>query len=87
MGSSGIKRKRRQRLPKVSDGIDQRGTVPLGKDPAMGPYDARAQIVAAGAVARALKSGTPAQRRIAAVLFLLIAVPLVLAALATVFGR
>ncbi|MGH8993666.1 MAG: hypothetical protein ACRDZ7_19310 [Acidimicrobiia bacterium] len=64
MGSSGMRRKRRPHLPKVPDG-QPHGTVPLGQDPPIGPYDQRAGIVAAGAVARAWRQGSPVQRRIA----------------------
>ncbi len=87
MGSSGMKRKRRPHLPKVPDSVDQRGTVPLGQDPGVGPYGPRAQILAAGAVARALRRGTPAQRRVAGVLFVVLGVPLVWAAFAVLFSR
>jgi hypothetical protein len=87
MGSGGIKRKRRPHLPKVPEGVDQRGTVPLGQDPGVGPYGPRAQILAAGAVARALRAGTPGQRKVAFVLFAVMAISFLLAAAAALFSR
>lgn len=86
MGSAGMKRKRRPHLPQVPDG-DTRGTVPLGQDPGVGPYGPRAQIMAAGAVARALKHGTRGQRRVAGVLFVIFAIPFVWGAFAVMFSR
>ena len=76
MGSGGMKRKRRPHLPKVPVQGGTSGTVPLGQDPGVGPYGPRAQILAAGAVARALKRGTPFQRRVAGVLFAVMVITL-----------
>lgn len=87
MGSGGMKRKRRGHLPKVPDRGATHGTVPLGQDPGVGPYGPRAQILAAGAVARALKRGTPGQRRIAGVLFAIMAVLLVWGIFAALLSR
>ena len=82
-----MKRKHRPHLPKVPEGVDQRGTVPLGQDPGVGPYGPRAQIMAAGAVARALRSGTPGQRKVAFVLVAVMAVPFLVAAFAALLSR
>jgi hypothetical protein len=82
-----MKRKRRPHLPKVPDQGGGFGTVPLGQDPGVGPYGPRAQILAAGAVARALKRGTPGQRRVAAVLFAVIAIPLACGVFAFLLSR
>lgn len=82
-----MKHKRRPHLPKVPDDADQRGTVPLGQDPGVGPYGPRAQILAAGTVARALRSGTPAQRRVAFILFAVMAIPLVWVAIARLLSH
>ena len=87
MGSSGMKRKRPPQRPQAPDHGDTWGTVPLGQDPGVGPYGPQAQIIAAGAVARALKGGTPVQRRIAAVLFVILAVPFVWGILYFLFSR
>ncbi len=82
-----MKRKHRPHLPKVPEGVDQRGTVPLGQDPGVGPYGPRAQILAAGAVARALRSGTTGQRKVALVLVAVMAITFLLAAVAALSSR
>jgi hypothetical protein len=82
-----MKRKRRPHLPKVPDQSGTSGTVPLGQDPGVGPYGPRAQILAAGAVARALKRGTPLQRRVAGVLFAVMAISLAWGFLGALLSR
>jgi len=59
MGSGGMKRKRRRRLPKVSDCGADWGTVPLGQDPPLGPWGPMGRIEAFGNIARALNAGGP----------------------------
>lgn len=77
MGSAGMKRKRRHRLPKVSEHATEWGTVPLGQDPPMGPWGPVGRIQAYGNLARAWNNGTVRQRRAAAVFLGALAVPAV----------
>jgi hypothetical protein len=59
MGSGGMKRKKRRRLPKVSDSGADWGTVPLGQDPPLGPWGPMGRIEAFGKISRALNAGGP----------------------------
>ena len=77
MGSAGMKRKKRSRLPKVPDSATGWGTVPLGQDPPVGPWGPMGRIQAYGNIARAWNNGTPRQRRAAALLLGAIALPAV----------
>ena len=70
-----MKRKHRRRLPKVSEHGAEWGTVPLGEDPPGGPWGPVGRIQAYGNISRAWNSGTPRQRRAAAVLLGALAVP------------
>jgi hypothetical protein len=54
-----MKRKKRHRLPKVSDSSASWGTVPLGEDPPLGPWGPMGRIEAVVKTARALKAGGP----------------------------
>jgi hypothetical protein len=54
-----MKRKKRRRLPKVSDSGADWGTVPLGQDPPFGPWGPMERIEAFGKIARALRAGGP----------------------------
>ncbi|MEW6477687.1 MAG: hypothetical protein AB1679_36035 [Actinomycetota bacterium] len=70
-----MRRKKRHRLPKVTDEADQWGTVPLGQDPPIGPWGPMGRIQAYGNIARAWNRGTPRQRRAAAVFLAVICLP------------
>jgi hypothetical protein len=59
MGSGGMKRKKRRRLPKVSNSTTEWGTLPLGQDPPFGPWGPMERIEAFAKIARALKAGGP----------------------------
>lgn len=59
MGSGGMKRKKRRRLPKVTDSGADWGTVPLGQDPPLGPWGPMGRIEAFGKISRALNAGGP----------------------------
>ena len=67
MGSAGMKRKKRQRLPKVPEHGVEWGTVPLGQDPPAAPWGPLGEIAAYGRMARAWNNGSPRQRRAAAI--------------------
>jgi len=77
MGSAGMKRKKRHRLPKVSEQGAEWGTVPLGPDPPIGPWGPMGRIAAYGNMARAWNNGSSRQRRAAAVFFAALALPAV----------
>jgi hypothetical protein len=70
-----MKRKKRHRLPKVSDQGAEWGTVPLGQDPPVGPWGPMGRIQAYGNIARAWNNGSPRQRRAAAVFLGVLAIP------------
>jgi hypothetical protein len=76
MGSSGIRRKRRKHLPKVRSSEETPpGTIPLGRDPGLGPWGPMGGIQAYGKIARAFVRGTPRQQRAAGVFLLVLALP------------